>query len=164
MILAKKQKMFYPEWMFQKAMFYGWVYAYVWHQISNGSLSWSNNKRNTILNLCYFTFPKNFSINVSSVKQLCEVGRPEREIKWLPKFTQLSSLALILVFFRLRLNTSPTIELWLKKIIMNHSFIQNISNVLHSHFSILHKIKWKAYFDGDFSEIFRVCVGVWQCV
>lgn len=58
-----------------------------------------------------------------------------REIKWLSKLTQLNSLAPILVFFRIRLNTWPIIELWL-----NHSFMQNINGLFYSHFSILPKI------------------------
>lgn len=85
--------------------------------------------------ICCFIILKHFWICISSVKLTCEVDRTERDIKWLSKLTGLNSLAPILVFFRIRLNTWPTIELWL-----NHSFMQNTNGLLYSHFSILPKI------------------------
>lgn len=43
---------------------------------------------------------------------------------------------------------------------MNHSFMQDINGLLYSHFESYIKLNWKAYLDGDFSEILmgRVCV------
>lgn len=128
-----------------------------WNQISNGSLSQSKDKSNTILHfyavlLFQSTFLSTFHLR----------SYPMRQAEMKERLNDfLSSLAPILVFFRMRLNTSPNIELWLKKIIMNHSLIQKINGLLYSHFLFLPKIKWKTYFDGDFSEI-PLCVYIYN--
>lgn len=108
--------------------------------------------------ICRFIIPKHFSLCISSVKLPREVRRTERVIKWLSKVTQLNSLVLFLVFFRMRLNTPPTMESFGWKNNSEPFFYAEHKWIALLTFSILHKVKWMTYFDGNFYEIFFVSV------
>lgn len=41
---------------------------------------------------------------------------------------------------------------------MNQSLMKDINGLLYSHFSFLLKMKWKSYFDGDFSKSLYVFI------